>query len=175
MNFRQIILAMAIVCAIVVLYTHPAGFFVYGPMLGMAIAVKDVTASAQKYATRAGAAVNDYKTGVQNAGQKWHDATKASTDNYSAGVQASIANGSFAKGIDKAGPDRYATRASTKGAAAFPAGVQAGQQRWAQNVQPFLQVLQSATLPPRGPKGDPRNQQRAQMVADLLRRKKVSG
>lgn len=175
MTLRQILLTTVIVCAIVVLYTHPAGFSLYGPMLGMAIVVKDVTASAQKYATRAGAAVNDYKTGVQAAGQKWHDNTKSSTDNYSAGVQASIANGSFGKGIDKAGPDRYATRASTKGAAAYPAGVQAGQQRWAQNVQPFFQVLQSATLPPRGPKGDPRNQQRAQFVADLLRKKKVNG
>ena len=139
------------------------------------INVKDVTASAAKYATRGAAAANDYKTGVLNAGQRWHDNTKASSDNYAQGTQAAIANGMFVKGVDKSGAQRYTDRASTKGAAAFPAGVQAGQARWATNVQPYLQVLSSATLPARGPKGDPRNQQRSQMVADLLHKKRITG
>jgi hypothetical protein len=174
-KFRTLLLAVLVAAALLLVYTHPDYFnIVVGPSLAV-IAVKDVTASASKYAARASAAANDYKTGVMNSGQKWHDNTKASADNYAQGTQAAIANGMFAKGVDKSGPQRYTDRASTKGATAFPAGVNAGQGRWATNVQPYFQVLQSATLPPRGPKGDPRNQQRSQMVSDLLRRKKVSG
>lgn len=175
MKFRIAFLAAVVLAAVVLCSLHPDYFNSVFPTLAMAIVVKDVTASAQKYANRGAAAANDYKTGVMNAGQRWHDNTKASADNYSQGTQAAIADGRFAKGVDKSGAQRYSDRASTKGATAFPAGVQAGSGRWAQNVQPYLQVLASATLPPRGPKGDPRNQQRSQMVADLLRKKKLAG
>jgi hypothetical protein len=174
-NFRVLFLAAMILLVVGLVYFNSDYLNSVGPALAMAIVVKDVTASAQKYAQRGAAAANDYKTGVMNAGQHWHDATKASADNYGQGVQAAIADGRFAKGVDRAGAARYSDRASTKGAAAFPAGVQAGQGRWAQNVQPYLQVLSSASLPPRGPKGDPRNQLRSQMVADLLRKKKIAG
>jgi hypothetical protein len=173
--FRKCFFAAVILIALIAVYTHPDFFTVQGATLAMAIAVKDLTASAAKYSRNAGNAAQDYKAGVAGAGQKWHDNTKANVDNYGAGVQAAISNGSFAKGIDKAGPDRYVTRSTTKGAAAFPAGVQAGGPRWAQNFAPFAQALASATLPPKGPKGAPQNQARSQYVADLFRRKKING
>lgn len=173
--FRKIVFAVAVLSAAGLYAVKPNLFASLGGSLVAAIVVKDVTASAKKFSTRGAGAGADYTRGVQNAGQRWHDNTKASSDNYVQGVQQSIADGRFAKGVDKSGAQHYVDRASTKGANAFPTGIQAAEGRWAAAVTPFLQTLASATLPPRGPKGDPRNQARSAMVADILRKKKLAG
>ena len=53
----------------------------------MAIRIKDTGSLAKKFATRAGAAANDYKDGVAQAGGDWEANTKAAEQNYEAGVQ----------------------------------------------------------------------------------------
>jgi len=92
----------------------------------MAKKVKAVADAAVKFVNRASAAGGDYKTGVAMAGQHWADATSASSDTYNAGVQAAIGRGAFAKGVVKAGPSKYQTNASTKGANHYPEGVRGG-------------------------------------------------
>src|SRR2546425_3604444 len=81
-NFRLVLLAAVIVAVLGLLYTHPDYAVSIGPALAMAISVKDVTASAKKFAQRGGMAGPDYQRGVQGAGQKWHDNTKAAADNF---------------------------------------------------------------------------------------------
>jgi hypothetical protein len=141
----------------------------------MAIKVKDAAASAAKFAQRGAAAASDYAAGVQAAGQDWQNNTAASTETYNAAMQDSISRGAFAKGIVKAGGDKYARKASTTGAQRFPAGVRDAQQDWASNTQPYLDVIRNVTLPARRPKGDPANYARVQAVGDALRRRKLAG
>jgi hypothetical protein len=143
--------------------------------LMMAIAVKDASTAAKKFAARGAAAGPDYAAGVRGSGQRWQANAKAGKDNYAAGVQAAISRDAFSKGIDDAGGAHYEDRASGVGAQRFPQGIQSAQGAWEQNTAPYLQTLASLTLSPRAPKGDPRNMQRANDVAAALRRKKIGG
>lgn len=138
-----------------------------------AIRVKDTGALAKKFVQRAGAASGDYKDGVAAAGGDWEQNTKASEDNYAAGVQAAIGDKRFGKGVAAAGAGKYTQRATTLGAQRYPTGVQAAEGAWSQGAQPYLQAIASLNLPPRRPKGDPANQQRANAVAAALRALKV--
>ena len=81
-----------------------------------AIRIKDTGSLAKKFVQRASAAAGDYKDGVTAAGGDWETNTKASEDNYAAGVQAAIGDKRFGKGVTNAGASKYVTRASTLGA-----------------------------------------------------------
>lgn len=137
------------------------------------IKVRDASSAAQKFATRGAAAAGDYKAGVASAGADWERSTAGATDNYVAGVQGAINRGAFAKGVKEAGGDYYQTRAATIGGNRFADGIRSGQQNFEQGVKPYLDVLSKMTLSPRGPKGDPRNMQRATEVATALRKQKT--
>lgn len=141
----------------------------------MAIQVKDAAMSAAKFVQRAQAAAPAYATGVAGAGQKWQANTAAANDSYVAGVTAAANAGRFAKGVNAAGGGKYETAAAGKGAQRYPQGVAMAGPAWSNGVTPYLQTIASLNLPPRRPKGDPSNMQRAAMVADALRKKKVGG
>lgn len=134
----------------------------------MAIRVKDTGTLAKKFRERAQAAVNDYSSGVQAAGADWEAGARAGVDNFAAGVQQAIADGRYAKGISAAGSAKYVERATKLGPQRFQTGVAAAEGDWAKGAQPYLQEIASMTLPPRRPKGDPGNMQRAQAVAQRL-------
>lgn len=140
----------------------------------MPIAVKDAAASAAKFAQRAQAAAPDYAKGVQGAGQKWQTNAAAANDAYVAGVTAAANAGRFAKGVNNAGPAKYATNASGKGAQRYPQGVATAAPAWQAGTAPFLTTIANLNLPPRRPKGDPANYQRSQMVGDALRKAKLN-
>lgn len=144
-----------------------------GSLVFGAIRIRDAGSLAQKFAQRAAAAAPDYTSGVKDAGADWEANTKASEDNYAAGVTQAIGDKRFGKGVAAAGAAKYVNRAGTLGAQRYPSGVQASQGEWAQKTQPYLQVISSLNLPPRRPKGDPANAARAQAVAAALRSAKV--
>jgi len=136
----------------------------------MAIRVRGTAELANKFKTRAGAAAQDYKSGVEAGGADWEQNTVNAKPAYEAGVQESIAKGRYEKGVRKSGGAHYVKRASELGAQRYPTGVAAGADRWATNTAPYLQALQGMTLPPPGPRGGPQNQARASMVAQELRK-----
>jgi len=138
-----------------------------------AVQVKDAASSASKFVARAQAAAGDYQKGVQGAGDKWAQHTAAAGDSYQAGVQQAISRQAFQKGVAKAGPSGYVTRAANAGAQRYGPGVAGAQAKWQQNVQPYLDTIAGLTLPPRSPRGSPNNLQRVAAVANALRARKV--
>jgi len=139
----------------------------------MALKVKDISKSAAKFVSRAQVAGPDYSAGVQAAGSSQFDNAVAAAPNWGAGVQAAVANGSFVKGLQKAGPQKWTTNAMNKGAKNYPAGVAAAQSSYVQGVTPFFQVLSNLNLSQRYPRGDPRNQQRSVDVQTALHKQRV--
>lgn len=117
----------------------------------------------------------DYADGVQNPKKDWAQATKNSEDTYKQGVLASISRGAFGKGVDKAGTSKWQKGAVEKGVDRFGPGVQVAQDDYEKGVAPYLDVIERTTLPPRYPKGDPRNIARVQAIAKALHDKKVKG
>lgn len=142
------------------------------PAVG-AIRIKDTGSLAKKFVTRAGSSAAEYTSSVQASGQDWEANTKASEPNYVAGVQQAAADGRFGRGVAAAGAAKFVTRASTLGSQRYPTGIAAAEGDWARGTQPYLDALKSIELPPRRPKGDPSNMQRAQAVAAKLRAMKL--
>jgi hypothetical protein len=134
----------------------------------MAIRIRPAAELANKFRTRAQAAAPDYKVGVEQAGGDWETNAAASESNYDAGVQAAIGRKAFGKGVRASGAAHYVKRASGDGAVRYGPGIASGTERWTANTQPYLQALASMTLPPRGPRRSPANQQRANFVAAEL-------
>jgi hypothetical protein len=139
----------------------------------MGLNVKSVTASATKYVARAQVAGPDYSAGVTAAGQSQFNNALAAAPNWAAGVQTAAGNGAYAKGLQKAGPQKWITNATNKGAKNYPAGVASAQAAYTAGVTPFFTVLQNLTLTQRYPRGDPRNQQRSVAVQTALHAAKV--
>ena len=141
----------------------------------MALRVRTPQAAAQSFVTGVNGAAKSYADGVAGAGQAWHDAAMASSDTYAQGVQAAISDGRFAKGVQKAGAQRFVDKATKVGAGRFTTGAAAAVQDYQTGVQPYLDVIAAQNLPPRRPKGDPGNINRVSQIAAALRAKKLQG
>ena len=89
-------------------------------------------------------------------------------------VQAAISRGAYQKGVAKAGDAKWAAKASGKGSQRFSQGVSDAQQEYANGVAPYLQTIEATALPPRGPKGDPKNIERVITLNNALRAKKLA-
>ena len=126
-----------------------------------------------KWARRAGSATEEFKQGVANPRVSWQAATTAAAAAQAAGVTQAIANKSFEKGVAKAGDQRWQQKTAGKGADRFAGGVADAQNDYATNFAPYAAVIASTQLPPRGPKGDPKNIDRVRVMAAALRSKKM--
>jgi hypothetical protein len=132
------------------------------------------TGTAAKWGQNAAAAGPYYEQGVRNPRQSWSQATQAAAANQAAGVQKAITEGRFQKGVQKAGDAKWTDGVINKGVVRFSQGVQAGQGSYETGVTPYLQTIESTTLPPRYPKGDPRNLERVKAITTALSKKKAS-
>ncbi|SRR5260221_14196392 len=127
----------------------------------------------QKWVRKASAATEDYAAGVQSPRQPWAASTGAAAQNWAQGVTQAASRGSFAKGVQKAGDGKWLRKSVEVGAPRFAGGVAAAQADYEAGFAPFKQVIESTTLPPRGPKGDPRNLARVAAMANALRMAKT--
>src|SRR5437868_1299772 len=135
--------------------------------------VKNLAASAAKWAARAGAASADYADGAANPRKPWAQAARDAAGNYKAGVQAAAAAGRFEQGVARAGDEAYQRGVAQKGAGRYAQGVAVGQPDYQEGFAPYAQVIESTSLPPRKPKGDPSNIERVRALAAALSARKV--
>lgn len=135
----------------------------------MAINIKPLATIVAKYVQRASAAGQAYTDGVNNPRQPWAQSTVNAANTWSAGVQQAITDGRFVRGVQNAGDALWQSKSTTLGAQRYPGGITAGQTKYQNNIQPFLQLLSTLNLPPRMPTGDPANLQRVSSVDTALR------
>lgn len=117
----------------------------------------------------------EYIKGVENPKDDWKAKTLAAKDNYKLGIQSSLANDSFAKGVGRSSTSRWQDKAVRKGGARFGPGVMDGVDDYNRGFAPYRDVIANTVLPPRYPKGDPRNIERVRAMASALRKKKLEG
>jgi hypothetical protein len=128
----------------------------------------------ERWVRRTSAATSDYQSGVQSPRVSWKAATAAAEAAHVAGVQKAIQEKRFAKGVARTSDQDWAAAAAGKGAERFAGGVAAGQADYEKGISPYIQTIETVQLPPRGPKGDPRNYQRVQKLGEALHAKKLS-
>jgi hypothetical protein len=136
-------------------------------------AIKDPGQVAAKYARVTPQRSEDYLEGVRNPKVSWSTAAKAAEESYKAGVQAAATRGAFGKGVAKAGDEKWQRNAIAKGPGRFQEGTAAAAADYQAGFAPYAAVIASTQLPPRRPKGDPRNHDRSKQMADALRKKKM--
>lgn len=135
--------------------------------------IKSSSAIAEKWARVTPQRTQDYQEGVQNPRTDWEQATKAAAQSQAEGVQKAIAEKRFEKGVAKAGTGKWQEGATGKGVQRWGTGVQAAGEAYAEGFQPFADTIKNTKLPPRYPKGDPRNIERVKAMASAMHAKKV--
>lgn len=137
--------------------------------------VKSARATAQKWARVTPQRAEDYQEGVNNPKKDWGDETAAANANYKAGIQKAVAEDRFVKGVQKAGTAKWKEGATTKGVQRWGPGVAIAESKYEAGFAPYVAVIENTELPPRYPKGDPRNIARVAAMAKALHDKKMEG
>tara|TARA_R110000751_G_scaffold97676_1_gene190172 strand:- start:114 stop:590 length:477 start_codon:yes stop_codon:yes gene_type:complete len=128
----------------------------------------------QKWVQRSSAARDAYVDGIENPQTDWATATAQASNNWKAGVERAAARGLFAAGVRRAGTLYWQQKSAGVGADRYVEGVGVAMARYAEGFEPYAATLRALTLPPRGPKGDAKNNLRVIAVNDALHKKKIA-
>lgn len=129
---------------------------------------------AGKWQRRAQVATDDYKEGIANPRRSWEQATVAAADVHKQATTEALNRGAFAAGVKAAGNQKWQQKAAGKGADRFAPGVTEAVKDYETAVAPYLDTIERTTLPARGPKGDPKNIKRVEIIAKALRDQKLA-
>ena len=135
--------------------------------------VKSMSRISDKWKRVASGASAEYEEGVRNPRADWATETKKAEATYEEGIRASIGRKSFGKGVSKAGTDKWQSNALAKGPGRFSQGVALAQDAYEEGFSPYREVISRTPLPPRGPKGDPKNLARVAVIAKALHDEKI--
>jgi hypothetical protein len=137
-------------------------------------AIKSLDRISAKWIEKAGQAQGEYTEGIQNPKTPWMEATRAAETNYEQGVQKSIQQKRFGKGVVKAGSAKWQRNALAKGPGRWAEGIALSADEYQKGFAPYREIIQNLSLPPRGPKGDPKNIQRVALLAKALHEAKLA-
>jgi len=139
------------------------------------VKMKDLAASAKKFADRASNAGPDYKTGVQNAGDIQNARAIASASLWQTSVSTDAAKQRFIARLRAATGAKYSANAAAKGAdkGHYADGVRQAQGAWQTGYAPIAAKISALTLPDRGLRSSAVNYQRAQQVGQAAHDAKV--
>lgn len=115
------------------------------------MAVKPASQWAQNWTGSSGRATTNYKTGVDAYTGDWAAATTAQQATMQANWLNSLANGTWAAGVNNTGTSGWKQATDAK-SANYGVGFQAGSQNYSQaanKLQPYM-ASAVASLPPRG-------------------------
>lgn len=136
---------------------------------------KSAAEASKKWKERVAGATDDYLRGVENPKEDWAARTEASEENYNNAIQESISRGAFGKGVRDSGSSNWKAKTLAKGRTRWSQGVSVGESDFQKGISPYLEVINSLSLPPKRMKGDPGNIERVRIIAEALHRKKVGG
>lgn len=130
--------------------------------------MKTASQSAEKFAQRAAAAAGDYVQGAQTTTKDQSAAAIAAAAIYAQATQAAITEGRYARGLQKAGKQKWLHGVTSKGGNRFAEGVSDAAPTYATESARFDGARQAAEGLPRGIKGSPQNLQRVASVVSAL-------
>lgn len=135
--------------------------------------IRPIDVIAAKWATVTPQRSGDYEAGVNNPKSSWQANTLASADAWKAGIQQAIQQGSFSKGVNRAGNAGWQDGAVNKGVPRWGQGVALAQEKYQAGFAPYADAIRRTTLPPRYARRDPRNLERVKAIVDALSRVKA--
>jgi len=115
----------------------------------------------------------DYKLGVTSPRRDQAASAIAAKETHKAAMAQAAASDAYAKGVAKAGTQKWQSRSLQKGPGRFAEGVMIGGDDYEKGFAPFRDEIEKTVLPPRFPRRDPRNVQRVSVIAAALGKKKT--
>lgn len=140
----------------------------------MALRVKPLDRSAEKWSRNASGAAAEYAANAEAAAQSWQSNTAAAAQNFHQAVSAGGVLERFRRGVQRAGAEKYGRKIRDLGAARYGPGVAAASGDWQAGFEPFANTLAALTLPARQPRGSPGNIQRVAAVATALNARRLA-
>jgi hypothetical protein len=137
--------------------------------------IKSVSAIREKWTRVTPGRTEDYKLGITSPKRDWADSTAGQETTWKAAITEAAAKGMFGKGVRAAGTSKWKDKSLLKGPGRFAEGVMGAGGDYEKGFKPYADVIEATDLPPRFPKGDPRNINRVSVIATALRKKKVEG
>lgn len=134
----------------------------------MPIRVKSAQDIAAKWSRVSAQRDQDYKDGVSDPGVEWARNAAAAEETYVAGVTEAAGRNAFSKGINAAGDEKWRRKTVEIGTTRWSPGIRAAVVDFEKGFEPFRDALERIELPPRAPRGDPRNLERVAAVARAL-------
>lgn len=135
--------------------------------------VRSIGKIAEKYGRVTPAKGHELEAGLRDPKKVWVEEAAAAGEAWRGGVEGAIARDGFVKGVVDAGQSAYIEPALKLGVSRYRAGVEFGIPKYSKKFAPFRDVIESTTLPPRGPVGDPANIDRVRTMAAALHDAKV--
>jgi len=136
-------------------------------------AIKSASEIAAKWARVTPGRSSDFSAGVKAPKLSWETGATAAAESYKTGVTAAANEGRFEKGVKSAGDTKWQKKTVEVGVGRWAGGVSAATSDYQAGFAPFADVIQKTTLPPRYPKGDPRNYDRARQMGQALNAAKL--
>ncbi|RLC34283.1 MAG: hypothetical protein DRZ76_02960 [Candidatus Nealsonbacteria bacterium] len=114
-----------------------------------------------------------YEAGIRNPREDWATRAAAAESAWASGVQDAITQGRFAKGVKRAGTEKWQRKALEVGTRRWPEGIRAAAPDYQSGFAPYHDTLARLTLPERGARGDPKNIERVRVIAQALHKKRL--
>jgi hypothetical protein len=135
------------------------------------VKTKGVDRTVAKWQNKVAGAQGDYADGVANPKADWAQETSKAEGSWKQGVAQASAEGRFGKGVAKAGTAKWQKGATEKGPGRWAEGVSKAESEYRSGMGEVISTLESISLPPRGPKGDPKNYDRTRAIGTALHNK----
>lgn len=135
--------------------------------------IKPLAAIQEKWTRVTPGRMGDYTLGIKNPKRDWETEAFAAEDRYKAGVDAAATKGMYGKGIKAAGSKKWEEMALKKGPGRFAEGVYIAGPAFGKGFAASHAAIERVTLPPKFPKGDPRNYERVRAIGMALHEEKV--
>lgn len=140
----------------------------------MALKVKSIDKSTDKWADRARGAAAEYGEGAKAASTLWETNTKKAAPTYHAAIMQPGMQTRYERGVSRAGAAKYLRKIETVAIERFPGGVSAATTDYKAGAEPYFSVLAALTLDARKPRGDPGNIRRVEQVTKALNAKRLA-
>ena len=137
-------------------------------------AIRSTKEIAEKWADVTPTRTGFYASGVRTPRKDWARSTAGADSIYREAVTKAASEGRFAKGVNKAGSEKWQRKALTVGAGRWGPGVSIAGPDFEAGFAPYRDAIEKVVLKPRFPKGDPRNYDRVKQIGDALRAVKLT-
>lgn len=135
--------------------------------------IKSIAKIREKWTRVTPLRAEDYKLGVADPKRDWEKSTLAAKETWKVAITDAAAKDLFAKGIVKVGTAKWKEKATTKGPGRYSEGVMIAGPDFEKGFAPYADEIAKTPLPPRFPRGDPRNIERVRVISAALRAKKI--